>query len=419
MAFSLGEGRRRTLTLAGIAVVVIAVAVGAAIQFELIDVGDLLGEKKAPPTPAPKPAPVAAATPAKPEPPKTDAGKGEPGKGAEAAKPAPKPAAPEAETAEIAHGTTVIPGAWAWNVETNELTSTAGADVLWEQASPTERSLVPQRGAGLASAGDAKYESLSAAELAALKYTEAPLSGSDKGGALDAGAVFALRTTEGNVAKLRVTKYFSSHNFNFAGNQVLTQPARQRLRIRPPVERYNIEVEWALYRPQTAVAVAPAPKVSAKPAAVAAVKPAAEAKPGATLDALDKLKTGAAASAPAARKPGAGPRRLLAAASPAGPPPKVITPKYNDVMTAVLYGDRAGVAELLDLGRWIDKPDARGYTPLMAAALNRDAPMAELLLARGANPNVAGDGGVTALRIARENGDSDMAALLEKRGAKP
>ena len=445
MALSLGEGRRRTLTLAGIAVVVIAVAVGAAIQFDLIDVGGLLGEKKAPP-PAAKPAagPVAAAKsepaktePAKAEAPKAEAPKGEPAKGepakgdaakgGEAAKPA--PAAPQGEPAEVARGKIIIPGDWAWNAETNEVTQSGGGDILWEQANPTERELVPQKGAGLALAPGAKYDDIGAPELAALKYSAGNVSGSDKGGSLEPGAVFGLRTTEGNLAKVRVIGYRSSHDVTFPGSNILSQSARQKLRIRPPIARYHLEVEWVLYRPQTAVAVAAAPKAP-KPApaaapdkpAAAAEKPAAADKGGASaVAALEKLqpeaKGGAPAAAAAARKP-SGPRRALAAAAPSGPPPQTITTKYNDVMTAVLYGDRAAVTQLLDLGKWIDRPDERGYTPLMVAATNRDAAMAELLLSRGANPNAEGDGGTTALTIARENRDNAMVSLLQKRGAK-
>lgn len=49
--------------------------------------------------------------------------------------------------------------------------------------------------------------------------------------------------------------------------------------------------------------------------------------------------------------------------------------KFNDIMTAVLYRDREAVAKLLDLGRWADKPDSNGFTPLMAAVHNRDYSM--------------------------------------------
>jgi ankyrin repeat protein len=82
-------------------------------------------------------------------------------------------------------------------------------------------------------------------------------------------------------------------------------------------------------------------------------------------------------------------------------------PKYNDLMTAVLYKDAAGVNELLVFGKWPDKPDSRGMTPLMAAALLGDLGNAESLLKAGAEPS-------RAMALARDRGDGAMMTLLEK-----
>jgi len=96
-------------------------------------------------------------------------------------------------------------------------------------------------------------------------------------------------------------------------------------------------------------------------------------------------------------------------------PDNVIRTKYNDVMTAVVYRDVGAVTQLLELGWWVDKPDQVGYTPLMEAVSMGNAGMAELLLERGANPNVRGG---AALKIARRNHDAEMEALLLHYGAK-
>ena len=96
----------------------------------------------------------------------------------------------------------------------------------------------------------------------------------------------------------------------------------------------------------------------------------------------------------------------------------MITPKFNDVMTAVIYDDEAAVKQLLDLGRWVDKPSSVGYTPLMAAVMRRNAGMLQLLLSRGADPNASGPDGVTALALARERKDGAAASLLEQHGAR-
>ena len=76
-------------------------------------------------------------------------------------------------------------------------------------------------------------------------------------------------------------------------------------------------------------------------------------------------------------------------------------------MTAVLYRDAAGVNELIAFGRWADRPDSQGVTPLMAAAMLGDTTNAETLLKAGANPGAA-------MPIARGRNDSAMTALLER-----
>lgn len=99
--------------------------------------------------------------------------------------------------------------------------------------------------------------------------------------------------------------------------------------------------------------------------------------------------------------------------APAG---SVVTPKYNDVMTAVIRRDQEAVMQLLDLGWWVDKPRAGGFTPLLEAVSMGNVPMAELLLQRGADPDgIARD--LSPLRLAKRNHDVAMEALLREYGA--
>jgi ankyrin repeat protein len=91
---------------------------------------------------------------------------------------------------------------------------------------------------------------------------------------------------------------------------------------------------------------------------------------------------------------------------------KIDTPKYNDLLTAVLRSDKDAVRQLLDMGRWVDKPGSSGLTPLLAAVMNEDAQMVKLLLDHGAEPNAQ------ALKLARKNKDAATVLLLEQRGAR-
>lgn len=86
-------------------------------------------------------------------------------------------------------------------------------------------------------------------------------------------------------------------------------------------------------------------------------------------------------------------------------------------MSAVMSRDSAGTAEVLELGFWADRLDSNGVTPLMAAAMNGDAAIAQLLLKYGADPNRSGPGG-SVLDYAVRSRDAKVIELLKKAGAR-
>jgi len=158
------------------------------------------------------------------------------------------------------------------------------------------------------------------------------------------------------------------------------------------------------------------PKPAKKPRAA---KAPAEPKP-------EALPKEAAAPAPEAKvepkpEPKPEPAPTLVRDEPVAEPVPVATgpgPKFNDLMTAVIYQDTKTVEQLLAYGKWPDKPDSRGVTPLMVAAMLGDGPIAESLLKAGANPNAPGPGGDTATSIARQRSDAAMLGLLKRHGGR-
>lgn len=164
--------------------------------------------------------------------------------------------------------------------------------------------------------------------------------------------------------------------------------------------------------------VAPLPAPAAAPAPV--VKPAAAPAPVAKTVAPVRVAAAPKPAPPApvqSTRPRVDPPQQQSRPVSA-PPPALASPRFNDVMTAVLYRDRETVAQLLDLGRWADKRDSNGLTPLMVAAFNGDSTMARLLLERGADPRLQAPGGLTALQFARESGDAATMQLLQPSGAR-
>lgn len=156
------------------------------------------------------------------------------------------------------------------------------------------------------------------------------------------------------------------------------------------------------------------------PGQVSSREQLAQTKPRATAGAPAPTKPAAPAQA---EKPAAAPRKAPApqptppsVAAPAAAAPTVTTLRFNDLVTAVLYGDPWAVNDLLAFGKWPDKADSRGMTPLMLAAMLGDMASAEALLKAGANPNRPGPGGDTAVSIARERQDAPMQALLQRYG---
>ncbi len=178
-------------------------------------------------------------------------------------------------------------------------------------------------------------------------------------------------------------------------------------------------------------AATPAAKAKVPGPAIPAPVTVAEAPAAATLPAPAKASPSRAAAprkappaAPApkaapAPEPVAGPPGMAVVAvvpEPVRPTPTMPSPRYNDVMTPVVFGDAAGVREALAFGRFVDQRDSNGFTPLIVAAMRRDLAAARLLLDGGANPRLVGGTGQSAMSVARANGDAGMVALLRRYG---
>jgi ankyrin repeat protein len=101
-----------------------------------------------------------------------------------------------------------------------------------------------------------------------------------------------------------------------------------------------------------------------------------------------------------------------------GDPNAVSRQNFTPLGIAVQYGKNDAAAALINAGA---NPGVAvggaGYTPLMLATANDAPPLAQALLAKGADVNAVNSGGVTALMIAAADGRADMVELLLHAGA--
>ncbi|MDH5824531.1 ankyrin repeat domain-containing protein [Luteimonas sp. RD2P54] len=91
--------------------------------------------------------------------------------------------------------------------------------------------------------------------------------------------------------------------------------------------------------------------------------------------------------------------------------------RADDLPAAAIVGDADAVRRLLDLGFRVDTPDAQGCTALLRAAGGGHRATVDLLLARGADPQLAAHTGATALSAAVSMRQGEIVDRLLDAGA--
>lgn len=123
-----------------------------------------------------------------------------------------------ASAALISSGVADVTGTWSFDFDTgtqgNYITD-SGQDAWWEQITSTTRQLVPTNGAQIVNLGNITFATLTDSALEGLTYGSTPIVGSDVGNVLTFGNVFAVKTSEGNYAKVLVSApFFDATNNN-------------------------------------------------------------------------------------------------------------------------------------------------------------------------------------------------------------
>lgn len=109
----------------------------------------------------------------------------------------------------VSKGSTVLKGTWTFDLDNGVQGGVGtGFDLWWEQMTAVARQMVAQNGARIVNLGAVSFTAINANHLQALVYGTAPIPGSnDASNKLVTGDVFAVRTNQGNFAKVKVVSY--------------------------------------------------------------------------------------------------------------------------------------------------------------------------------------------------------------------
>lgn len=154
----------------------------------------------------------------------------------------------ESNFAQSVMGQTVLLGTYMWDADANsfpDYRTSKGrkADIWWQQVNNVKQNLVPSNGALIIQVHDREFATITAEDLKILRYSSKPISNE----VLVPGAIIAIRTAEGNFAKLKIVGYRSLQDFSFKEAEILREGWKSMVESRPYQENYHLEVEWVLF----------------------------------------------------------------------------------------------------------------------------------------------------------------------------
>ena len=109
----------------------------------------------------------------------------------------------------VSSGSTVLKGTFTFDLDTGvQGGSGPTVDIWWEQETSVIRTMTPQNTARIVNLGTVDFASITPDTLSSLTYSTTPIDGNnDASNKLVTGDVFAVLTTSGNYAKVKVVAY--------------------------------------------------------------------------------------------------------------------------------------------------------------------------------------------------------------------
>ena len=153
-----------------------------------------------------------------------------------------------------ASGTTIIPGTFGWDAETNSIVDPMRvpvADFWWEMVSEKERYLTPTHGAVAAIVKNRTYEQIDAVFVDRQRMQTKKIDAGDKADVLEPRTIIVFRTADGTLGKLQIVGYRQLHDLSFPQASAYLDTSKAAINQRTDIERGHLEIKWQLYRPQT------------------------------------------------------------------------------------------------------------------------------------------------------------------------
>jgi hypothetical protein len=143
-------------------------------------------------------------------------------------------------------GRTVIPGTWLWEIEADAIGGmNKKSSVFWQHCDAGHALLTALNGATVVLLVGREFDRITAEDLATA--TSLARGGVIARSQMPPGTVIGIRTPQGNLAKLKVIGYRTSHDFSFKEAEKFRPEWREFSLSRPELVKYHLEVDWVLY----------------------------------------------------------------------------------------------------------------------------------------------------------------------------
>jgi hypothetical protein len=145
-------------------------------------------------------------------------------------------------------GKGVIRANTPWDLDSWKVSEeNGGGDFFWEHTIQDEVYFRTLEGALTAVVSGKDYGAIDQKSVRAQSLLKREFPGHGKKSKIVPGTIIVFQTSEGRLGKLRIVRFRSSHDFNFAEARHISEAWKTMALKKDAVENYHLEVEWELF----------------------------------------------------------------------------------------------------------------------------------------------------------------------------